>query len=235
MSKEAIKMADFKRDMHKYFVMKQSDICFENKYQRNEMQEIINQYEQYRAERGAGSLECVVVESDWGIYEQVWELVEKESTGKPTTHDALVQHNAELEEKLRKFEQALADQVYRDTMLTDMAVRDGGINLSLEGGACQLLANSFAEQFKESGATNYLEMSFDSMDANIGELVVTMQRKDGDTPGQLRSVAEVHNAELTEALELCHQTLEEFIGFDENGTASNCMASIRAALSKEQG
>lgn len=48
-----------------------------------------------------------------------------------------------------------------------------------------------------------------------------------------------HNAKLTadnkalvEALELCHQTLEEFIGFDSNGNASDCMAKTRAALAQ---
>lgn len=84
MSKEAIKMADvqFKRDMHKYLVMKQSDIGELNHIQVEVLQQIINQHEINRSEREAGMLECVVVESDWPIYDQVWQLVEQEATGK---------------------------------------------------------------------------------------------------------------------------------------------------------
>lgn len=67
-----------------------------------------------------------------------------------------------------------------DTNIKSMNVVDGGLNIELEGGACQLLAESFADQFAESGATNYLEMSFYS--EKTGSLVVTMQKSGAITP-----------------------------------------------------
>ena len=91
--------------------------------------------------------------------------------------------------KLRK---ALTEKVISETMLRNLSLGNGSINASFEGGAVHLFVDAFAtqllEQFLESGATNYLEMSFHS---NVtGPLVVTLQRVNGKTAHQLRAEAE---------------------------------------------
>jgi len=79
-----------------------------------------------------------------------------------------------------------------------MNVVDGGLNIELEGGACRLLAESFADQFSESGAKNYLEISFYS--DKTGPLVVTMQKAGAITPaGKVAKMKELIKAGDIEA------------------------------------
>ena len=58
-----------------------------------------------------------------------------------------------------------------------------------------------AAMFKNSGAVNYLEMQFGLKDDELGELVITIQRKDGKTPHELRLESEAAHASLTEKVE----------------------------------
>jgi hypothetical protein len=69
-----------------------------------------------------------------------------------------------------------------DATLNSVKVDEGGLQLGIEGGACQVLVESLATQFAESGATNYLELSFNN--DIVGDMVVTMQRVGGMTPGE---------------------------------------------------
>lgn len=101
---------------------------------------------------------------------------------------------AELETENATLRQAVADNVTSATMLTNMGIVNGGMNITLEGGACQLLADAFCEQFRNSGATNFVEMSFTGPDGL--QLLVTMQKVDGKTPAQLKHEAEERVAEL---------------------------------------
>lgn len=108
---------------------------------------------------------------------------------------------AELEAQNADLRQGLADALRDSTMLTDMAMRHGGdMTLGLEGGACQLLAESFAEQFLTHGSINYLEVTMQSRVKMPGErLVVTIQRCAGKTPHQLRGEAEAELQRLRAA------------------------------------
>lgn len=101
--------------------------------------------------------------------------------------------------RIAELEQALRQKVVDSTMLTDLGISRGGIHAQLEGGAAGLLASAFVEQFKESGATNYLELSFTSPET--GPITVTMQRQRGETPGALRAKAEVRASELEAEVE----------------------------------
>ncbi|MGA8121290.1 hypothetical protein [Rouxiella badensis] len=65
---------------------------------------------------------------------------------------------------------------------------DGSFGFTFSGFAIQSMAESFANQFRESGAINYLEMLFEHKD--IGPLTITMQRTQGLTPVQKLSKAE---------------------------------------------
>lgn len=71
---------------------------------------------------------------------------------------------------------------------------DGGFGFEFSGGVCQLLAEAYAEQFKQSGAINYLELLFQHSD--IGPLTITMQRVEGLTPAQKLAQAEAERDAL---------------------------------------
>lgn len=76
---------------------------------------------------------------------------------------------------------------------------DGGFGFELSGGVCHLMAEGFAEQFKQSGAINYLELLFDHSD--IGPLTITMQRVNGLTPAQKLAKAETERDGLQQKLD----------------------------------
>lgn len=78
----------------------------------------------------------------------------------------------------------------KQVMLTGLNVQNGSFDLGLEGGPVRLFAAAFAEYFKESPASNYIEMQLGSTDPEIGDLVCTLQRKQGKTPHALRREAE---------------------------------------------
>ena len=117
-----------------------------------------------------------------------------------------------LRSENEQLRQALAEKTVNETMLRDLSIKNGSLNASFEGGAAHLLADAFADQFIESGATNYLEVHLSSKET--GPIVVTLQRINGKTPHQLRAEAERERDELLEALKRCkfdslNMTLED--------------------------
>jgi hypothetical protein len=74
--------------------------------------------------------------------------------------------------------------------------QDGSFGFTFSGLAVQLMADCFADQFKSSGAINYLELLFEH--AEVGEMTVTMQRVEGLTPAQKLAAAEQRIAELSD-------------------------------------
>jgi hypothetical protein len=104
----------------------------------------------------------------------------------------------ELEEENAKLREALADKVSAATMLREISIKDGGINMALEGGASQVLAAAFADQFREKGGANYLEIGFTTPDGL--NLLVTLQNVNGKTPGRLKAEADARIVELEAAL-----------------------------------
>lgn len=75
---------------------------------------------------------------------------------------------------------------------------DGGFGFEFSGGVCQLMAEAYAEQFRQSGAINYLELLFHHSD--IGPLTITMQRVEGLTPAQKLAQAEAQRDDLQQKL-----------------------------------
>lgn len=71
---------------------------------------------------------------------------------------------------------------------------DGSFGFTFSGFAVQLMAESFVDQFKSSGAVNYLELVFEHVD--VGQMTVTMQRVEGLTPAQKLAQAEARIEEL---------------------------------------
>ena len=91
-----------------------------------------------------------------------------------------------------------ATYVSEQAYITGLNPAQGGMDMGLNGIAVQVLAASFAGQFKGSGATNYLEVRMHH--AEVGNLLVTLQRLDGKSPAQFRADAEVQRDELLAAL-----------------------------------
>jgi hypothetical protein len=73
-------MSEFNRE-NRYLVFKRKDIA---KYLNQEdvcnLVHISNDIKDGRVEDGKEGLSCVVVESDWPIYEKVWSMVEESAT-----------------------------------------------------------------------------------------------------------------------------------------------------------
>lgn len=81
--------------------------------------------------------------------------------------------------------QHAAEQISDATLLTGINIGNGSMNMGLQGGAAQMLAESFFDQFQKSEAVNYLELRFESESKMPGKaMVVTLQLVGGLTPGQ---------------------------------------------------
>lgn len=92
----------------------------------------------------------------------------------------------------------IADYVSSEAYLQGMNPTDEGMAVQLSGIACQMLAASFAGQFVGSGAVNYLEVHMEHPE--IGDFNVTIQRKHGKTPGQMKAEAIQQRDQLRAAL-----------------------------------
>lgn len=103
--------------------------------------------------------------------------------------------------ELERFEgKSVAQYIASETRLRSAGPGESGsFDLVLDGGACGLLIEAFAGQFKQSGATNYLECGF--IHGELGTMTVTVQRVDGITPAQ-------RIQELQLRLEGCNEELE---------------------------
>lgn len=94
-----------------------------------------------------------------------------------------------------------AKQINDATLLTGISIGNGSMDIGMQGGAARLLADSFFDQFIESGAVNYLEVRFDSPEKMPGKsMVVTLQLVDGLTPAQ--KIAELKAELATQAAQI---------------------------------
>lgn len=90
-------------------------------------------------------------------------------------------------------------------LLKSISIEKDTIDMTIEGGACGVIADAFASQFKEEGAVNYLEMQFNNTE--LGQIVVTIQRVDGATPcDKLTTITEERDRlreALTKIIDMC--------------------------------
>ena len=71
----------------------------------------------------------------------------------------------------------MSDEIY----LKDMSIEETGVSMQLEGSPLHIIASSIIEQFKDTGADNYLEIKFTDRDKK--ELyTLTVQKASGMTP-----------------------------------------------------
>lgn len=115
---------------------------------------------------------------------------------------------------LEKFEgKTIAEYVSKEAYLHSLNANHAGTGTSMElsGLACQMLTESFAGQFVGSGAINFLEVGLDHEE--IGPFTVTIQRRQGQTPGALRAEA-LQELEIAKAALLARD-----VPFDAGQTA----------------
>ena len=101
---------------------------------------------------------------------------------------SLLDRLEEAEKEIAKLRIALAEKVTSEATLRDLNVGNGFINATFEEGVVQPILDALADQFVESGSSNYIEMRFHS--EATGPLLLTLQRVNGKTPHQLRTEAE---------------------------------------------
>ncbi|WP_227461636.1 hypothetical protein [Cupriavidus pauculus] len=89
-----------------------------------------------------------------------------------------------------------ATEALENPRLAALHMHENMLTMGLQGGAAQILAEAYAEQFRQIGAVNHIEISFTSTDPAIGQMVVTLQRVEGKTPATMKAEAEARVREL---------------------------------------
>ena len=112
------------------------------------------------------------------LLERIRQLDPRPLKGPTLAHLRLVEDENAM---LRKH---AAKQITDATLLTGINIHGGGMEVGMKGGAAGVLVEQLAQQFVDSGAINFLEMTFASAEMLPGEqFVVTIQRVHGETPG----------------------------------------------------
>lgn len=135
---------------------------------------------------------------------------------------ALLAERAELKRQNDDLRTLLAEEVISSTILTGFVAGSGGFNIGLQGGACALLAESFGQMLYESDAANYIEATFESEHyKELGQITVTVKRESGQTPHQLRTMADNKCAELKRDADRYRWLRRNHVGasfdWDDNG------------------
>lgn len=103
----------------------------------------------------------------------------------------------------KSIDEFVADEAF----LTGMSPHpEGGAELGIRGLACQMLAASFAGQFKGTKAKNFLEFCMSHRET--GPFIVTMQRVYGKTPATLRNEAMMQRDQAIAAAEFFKGLIE---------------------------
>lgn len=133
---------------------------------------------------------------------------------------------------------SLAEFVAKQAYLKEMNTHDG-LNISMSGIALQMVAASFAGQFKANSATNYLELSGNHPET--GPFTITMQRTHGLTPAQKLAAMTKQRDVLREALNGVLDVMNNsqgVAGWHQNGaiaTWDELLPEVAAALEFVEG
>jgi len=84
-----------------------------------------------------------------------------------------------------------------ETKVHGIHVGSDGLYMGLSGGAAMVMAEMLAEQYKQGGGINYIEMRFESKESMPGQrFLVTVNRADAKTPHELRVEVEAERDRL---------------------------------------
>lgn len=124
------------------------------------------------------------------------------------------------------------EEVYLDKLGLENGHLVCGLS-SPKGGMLHMVAEAFWREFKGAGAINFLEIT--ASHPKAGDFVVTMQRKDGETPAQQRDKARAKAVELEDMLKVI---LSAFEGVVEENAGSigdlsgYCLQNHRGIIGK---
>lgn len=99
-------MSEFKRE-NRYWVLKLSDVEHLHYKEQNKLIRLCNIVASSRFKRGKPKLECVVIESDWPIYESAWDMVQRYTEGQAQRIDGFQRRIEKQNAKILRLEDAL--------------------------------------------------------------------------------------------------------------------------------
>lgn len=135
--------------------------------------------------------------------------------------------NSELRDQNGRLQKALVDDQIAQTMITDISIKNG-LNMKLQGGAVGVVASLFADQFRQTNPVNYIEMTM--CDREGLELIVTLQKRTGQTPHQLRQLAENRYGWILSSTDHAEFVYNRLLSGD---TKDQLNTSIDAEIAKE--
>ena len=112
--------------------------------------------------------------------------------------------------------QAATEQAEQGISIKDFHLDGKGLRTTLAGGACHLVAEAFADQFKEECGVNYVQMEFSSP---YNDLVVIIQKLSGVTPAEKAQ-------KYKKQIESLQAQLKDLIRCAENNTGHEPSLSV---------
>lgn len=123
----------------------------------------------------------------------------------------------------------IADYLASEAYLTGLAPSENGASIGLSGIGCQILAASFAGQFKGSGAINFLELRMEHPET--GPMHITMQRTQGTTPAEQLNAVRAERDAMQKVLQKALDQLDSLNGDIDSSYKGDkdLIAEMRAA------
>lgn len=138
---------------------------------------------------GIGSTELLTIES---------------ADGEWVKHKDIACLNAEIE-RLRLIADDKINEACKLSRL-DIHAEGGSCDIEVKTPVVYIIAESLAHEFKQAGGVNYVE--FKILTEDLGPLVLTMQRVDGKTPGEIADELRTENTKTKDDLELTINVLK---------------------------
>lgn len=113
----------------------------------------------------------------------------------------------ELIKENEKFRGQLQKLAANETTLYDVAVENGGLNITICGDTIRLMAAQMKKLLEEYKAQNYIQFGLREKGELEDSILVTVQRKEGKTPHELRMEAESKVKGLEEEIKILNTQL----------------------------
>lgn len=107
----------------------------------------------------------------------------------------------ELIKENEKFRGQLQKLAANETTLYDVAIENGGLNITICGDTIRLMAAQMKKLLEEYKAQNYIQFGLREKGELEDSILVTVQKKEGKTPHELRMEAENKVTALEKAVE----------------------------------
>lgn len=132
----------------------------------------------------------------------------------------------DLADQMSKRLEAYESQ-YPDVQVVARSIHEHMQSIGGKGAASKVFAEAFSAELKSLSTVNYIEYFFDSVDPAVGPLTVTLQRRQGLSPHQLRTQAEV-SAEFLRGLLIEFLAIDDWT--DDQVAPAELISRVRAAV-----